>query len=277
MASYNYAQYIKEAIDSVINQSYQNWELIVVDDGSIDNSVEIIKSYGEKDNRIKLVQHQNGENRGLKEALLLGLKHATGEWVAFLESDDILYPQNLSKKAEIVDKYPSAKLIFNKVEFFGDEKRIKIEKKILGATQKKLSTMSFPKNMFKKFYLKNMILTFSCVMVQKKALMNTDFNTPVDAMLDWWLWTHLAYKNDFYYIDEELTRWRLHEKSYIKSAKKPKLNLVQIKAYNDIYKKSGRKFELLLFIIFSVIKLLFYKMIIRPIQKIKIFIIKRTK
>lgn len=276
-ASYNYAQYIQESINSVINQTYQDWELIVVDDGSSDNSVEIIKSYCAKDSRIKLLQHANGENKGLKETLLLGLKHATGDWIAFLESDDILYPKNLSKKAEIIHKCPTVKLIFNKVEFFGDEKRINLEKKILDKTQKKLSKMSFPKNMFKDLYLKNMILTFSCVMVEKNALIHTDFNTPVDSMLDWWLWTHLAYKNDFYYIDEELTKWRLHEKSYIKNARKPKLNLVQVKAYNDIYKKNGKKLELLIFIIISIIKLVIYKIIIRPIQKIKVFILKRNK
>jgi len=97
IASYNYAQYIEEAINSVINQSYQNWELIIVDDGSSDNSLEIIKSYCEKDSRIKLFQHENNQNNGLKETILLGLENVMGDWVAFLESDDVFMPDNLAK------------------------------------------------------------------------------------------------------------------------------------------------------------------------------------
>ena len=75
-ASYNYAKYIKETIESVINQTVQDWEMIIVDDGSTDNSVEVIKSYCEKDNRIKLYQHENGVNKGLAETIKLGIKLA---------------------------------------------------------------------------------------------------------------------------------------------------------------------------------------------------------
>jgi glycosyltransferase involved in cell wall biosynthesis len=63
--SYNYENYIKETIESVINQTFQDWEMIIVDDGSKNNSVEVIKSYCEKDNRIKFFQHEHGVN--LKE------------------------------------------------------------------------------------------------------------------------------------------------------------------------------------------------------------------
>ena len=57
--SYNYEEYIKETIESVLAQSYTNWEMIIIDDGSKDNSVNIIKKYCQKDKRIKLYQHQN--------------------------------------------------------------------------------------------------------------------------------------------------------------------------------------------------------------------------
>lgn len=219
-ASYNYAQYIEEAINSVINQTYQDWELIIVDDGSSDNSVEIIKSYCDKDSRIKFFQHENGQNKGLKETILLGLSHATGDWIAFLESDDIFAPENLRKKAEIVEEGKKAgrqevKLIFNKMSYLCEtaesERQIKFHEK----KQRKLAKMLFPQNMFYQFYVRNMILSFSCVMVNAQTLKNADFDTPNDIMIDWWLWINLAYENDFYYLDEELTLWRLHDKSYI--------------------------------------------------------------
>jgi glycosyltransferase involved in cell wall biosynthesis len=255
-ASYNYAEYIEETINSVINQSYQDWQLIIVDDGSSDNSVEIIKSYCEKDSRIKLFQHAGESNKGLKETLLLGISHACGDWIAFLESDDFFAPDNLIKKLEIIEKCPDVKLVFNKVDFLWDENRKKSHQKIFENTQEKLSKMSFPRNMFKDFYINNMILTFSCVMVEANILRNANFSTPVDTFLDWWLWIHLAYKNDFYYIDEELTSWRLHQKSYIKS-KKPALHFLQAKAYYDVYKNNGKPLSFLVFMLFSNVKLFF--------------------
>lgn len=259
IASYNYAQYLEEAVNSVINQSYQDWELIVVDDGSSDSSVEIISSYCRKDSRIKFFQHENGQNKGLKETLLLGIKHASGDWVAFLESDDFFTPDNLFKKIEIIQKYPDVELIFNKVKFLNENMPKSNLIKGFEKKQKKLSKMNFPKNMFYEFYINNMILTFSCVMVEANALRNTDFNAPADALLDWWLWIHLAYKNDFYYIYEELTFWRLHPESYIFKGKKPIWYPLQVQAYNDVYEKNGKPLKLLIFMFYSNIKLFFVR------------------
>jgi len=258
IASYNYSQYIGEAIESVINQVYSDWELIIVDDGSSDNSVGIIKSYCENDNRIKLFQHENGENKGLKETLLLGLKNATGERIAFLESDDVFELDNLLRKVEIAQTNPSAKLIFNKVKFLCEDKKTEKRTKAFINTQKKLSQMDYPKNMFYDFYINNMILTFSSVMVEANTIKNSDYNTPVDTFLDWWLWIHLAYKNDFYYIDEELTSWRLHPKSYVKRSKKPLFKTVQVQAYKKIYEQN-KSIGLFFFIFASSIKLFFVR------------------
>lgn len=255
-ANYNYAQYIEEAINSVINQSYQNWELIIVDDGSSDNSVEIIKSYCEKDSRIRLFQHGDGQNKGLKETLLLGISYASGEWIAFLESDDSLTPDNLQKKVEIIEKNPDLKLIFNKVKFLVENESNKLN--MFKEIQKKLSKMSFPKNMFYDFYINNMILTFSCVMVEASILKNADFNSPVDAFLDWWLWIHLARNNKFYYVDEELTNWRLHLQSYINTSKKPKIQLVSVKAYWEVYQKN-KSWKNLIFIVYSFVLFFFVR------------------
>lgn len=257
MTSYNYAQYIEEAINSVINQTFKDWELIIVDDGSSDNSVEIIKSYCAKDERIKLFTHSGEKNKGLKESILLALEHATGDWVTFLESDDIWLPDYLSKKIEVVEKNSSAKIIFNKVEFFGEVEN-NPKKGIFKDTQNKLASMTFPRNMFKDFYLKNQILTFSCAMVKKETLLKINPNTPVDAFFDWWLWIHLAYKNDFYYIDEVLTKWRLHKTSYLKTSKKPKLPVLSLKAYLDVF-KSTKDLAILPFVVVSQIKLYFCK------------------
>lgn len=255
-ASYNYAQYIKEAINSVLTQTYPDWELIIVDDGSSDNSVEIIKEFCQKDSRIKLFQHENGTNKGLKKTILLGLENATGDWIAFLESDDVFKPDNLLKKVEAIKNNPDVSLIFNTVEFFGNQQKVKKIKRNFFPTQKELLKMAFPKKMFHDFYLKNMIFTFSSVMVKKQTLKAVNFETQEDSLLDWWLWIHLAYKNDFYYIHEELTRWRIHEISYINKNKKSPF--FQIRAYLNVYKEY-KDLKILIFILFFIPFLFLFK------------------
>lgn len=87
---YNVCDYLKEAIDSVLNQTYKNLEIILVDDGSIDGSEDIIEEYSKKDDRIKCI-HQ--KNQGLSAARNVGLENAHGEYVFFFDSDDYLHSQ----------------------------------------------------------------------------------------------------------------------------------------------------------------------------------------
>lgn len=260
MTSFNYAHCIQQAVESVLNQSYQDWELIIVDDGSSDNSVEIIKKYCQKDSRIKLFQHENSQNRGLKESILLGLKHSTSDWIAFLECDDYFSFNNLAKKVEVIRKNPDIKFVFNKVNFLWEsEKRKKYQRPVFEKIQRKLSKMEFPKNLFYDLAVDNLILTFSCVMVEKALLQKTDFSTPKDASLDWWLWVHLPCQTDFYYLEEALTFWRLHEGSYIKNNNDKKHTQIQIEAYKNVYKKNNKPLGLLFFIQYAKLKNFFVR------------------
>lgn len=96
MPSYNYASYIREAIESVIKQTYTNWELIIIDDASTDSSLGIIKEYLRKDPRIKLVI--NEKNLGLAKTLKKGISFAEGNWLLFWSADDILSTEPRLKK-----------------------------------------------------------------------------------------------------------------------------------------------------------------------------------
>ena len=99
--SYNSEQYIDETIKSVISQTYQNWELIIIDDDSSDNSVRIIENYVKKDNRIILIKLSN--NRGPAIARNTGITLAKGRYIAFLDSDDIWLPEKLSKQLHLLN------------------------------------------------------------------------------------------------------------------------------------------------------------------------------
>ena len=223
-ASYNYEDYIKESIESILAQTYQDWELIIVDDGSKDKSLEVINTYAQIDHRIKVFTHENNINKGLVETVKLGVSKAQGEYIAFLESDDIWTKNYLEEKIKIAKKYPNAALIFNSIEMFGDEDSMNEYENYFEFSKKILASIKFPKNIFNWMLFSNLVPTFSCVMVKKDSLLKCSLITPFSPWLDWALWLQLAYQNDFYYLPINLTKWRMHKKSYINTSSKGRKN-----------------------------------------------------
>jgi glycosyltransferase involved in cell wall biosynthesis len=113
--NYNYAKFLPECIDSVLNQTYRDFEVIIVDDGSRDNSREIIEEYAKKDKRIKPVFKENG---GQASAFNEGFKHCTGEIICLLDSDDKFKPRKLEKVVEAYKK--GYEYIINDYKLIGD-------------------------------------------------------------------------------------------------------------------------------------------------------------
>lgn len=210
-ASYNYAKFITKTINSVIEQTYENWELIIVDDGSKDNSLEIISQYLSNP-KIKLYQHGNGTNKGLKDTILLGLSKAHGEYIAFLESDDYWDKDYLLEKVKLIDKNPEAKIISNDIELFGEESAL-VNKKCYTDYCKNL-LLSKKLNLQKEMGKSNLCPTFSSTMIKRDILEKLDFNTSVPAWLDWWLWRQAIMFSRIYFVDKKLTHWQIHPQSY---------------------------------------------------------------
>lgn len=102
MPSYNSANFIKKAVDSVLNQSYSEWELIIVDDCSTDDSVTIIEEYSEIDSRIILIK--KNVNSGVADTRNLAIKSASGFYLAFLDSDDIWDSEKLKSQVDFMRK-----------------------------------------------------------------------------------------------------------------------------------------------------------------------------
>ncbi|MBR1943590.1 glycosyltransferase [bacterium] len=270
--SYNYSEYISQTIESVLAQTFSDWELIIVDDASTDNSVDIIKKYC-NDNRIKLICHE--KNQGLKKSLQTALQTAQGEWIAFVESDDTIAPNALEKRLKT-----KSDIVFNRVNLIGEEEWICEVQKQVNKTEKELSKIKFPANIFKKFETKNPVLTLSSVMIKREMLTDELFETKTDALFDWWLYINLAYKNDFDYIPEKLTNWRIHDNSYIKKPKRPRLQMVNVMAYYNVFKQNP-SLDLFLTVVSSAVKMGFVRLkvyLIGFIRLIKSFLgIKKRK
>ncbi len=108
--TYNRAYVIGETLDSVLAQTYSNWECIVVDDGSNDNTEEIIKSYSEKDNRIQFYQRPISKKKGASTCRNYGLEKYKGEFVQYLDSDDLLDASKFTEQLKILKERPPLSL-----------------------------------------------------------------------------------------------------------------------------------------------------------------------
>lgn len=102
MPAYNAEKYIEESILSIINQTYQNWELIIINDGSTDQTAQIIQQFVQKDSRLRL--SDNGTNKGLIVTRNIGLECAKGKYIANLDSDDIANSDRLEKQVAFLEK-----------------------------------------------------------------------------------------------------------------------------------------------------------------------------
>src|ERR1700712_5663869 len=109
----NGEKFIAEAIESVLAQSYTDWELMLCDDGSTDGATAIAKQYAEKfPGKIRYLEHPGHENRGMSASRMLGGRNSTGEFVTWLDADDVWTPNKLQRQVEILDANPQAAMVY---------------------------------------------------------------------------------------------------------------------------------------------------------------------
>ena len=114
---YNGARYIRETLDCLQKQTIDDWECVIVNDGSTDNSLEILKEYAAKDSRYKYIDK---ENEGPSIARNTAIAASSGKYILPLDADDLIAPSYAEKAIEYLESHPKCKLVYCKAEFFGD-------------------------------------------------------------------------------------------------------------------------------------------------------------
>jgi len=119
-SNYNYSAYIGQAIESILNQDYDQYELIICDDGSTDDSARIVKDYCQKDPRIRLIEKNNG---GQASAWNMAFQTSTGELILFLDADDVFYPDKISSVVKAHQKDSAAGFGIHQVQRVNKQRR----------------------------------------------------------------------------------------------------------------------------------------------------------
>lgn len=116
---WNEETYLADAIDSVLAQTYDRWELLLVDDGSTDRSSVIACQYSQQyPDRIQYLTHPDRQNRGMSASRNLGLRYAKGKYIAFLDGDDIWLPQKLAEQTFVLETHPDAAMVYGRVQLW---------------------------------------------------------------------------------------------------------------------------------------------------------------
>jgi glycosyltransferase involved in cell wall biosynthesis len=108
MSCYNASRYLREAMESVLGQTYRDYEFLVVNDGSTDNTLAILKEYASRDARIRIIDK---ENTGLADSLNVGMAAAKGQWIARLDGDDVALPRRLERQVAFLMAHPDCHLV----------------------------------------------------------------------------------------------------------------------------------------------------------------------
>jgi glycosyltransferase involved in cell wall biosynthesis len=115
----NAEKYIQEAIESVLSQTYPHWELIFVDDGSTDASTEIARQYVQTYPRMmRYVEHEGHQNRGMSASRNLGIRQSRGDYIAFLDADDVYLPHKLERQVALLAAQPTATMVYGTTQYW---------------------------------------------------------------------------------------------------------------------------------------------------------------
>jgi len=211
MSVFNGEKYLKQAIESILNQSFGDFEFIIVNDGSTDKSLEILKQYQKRDKRIKIITQ---ENIGLPKSLSKAIAVSKGSYIARQDADDISEPDRLKILAEFLDNHPEVGLVGSLVT--------QIDKDGHELSKETLLTRSED--------IKNRLYTHNCFfhgsVMFRKTLFNKVGGYPTNTIVeDYALWLKMMTYTDLANLPEFLYKWRKYTDS--KSGKEIKNGIIQ--------------------------------------------------
>lgn len=211
--AYNGARYIAEAVESVYKQSYDNWELIVIDDGSTDNTRAVLDPY------MARIRYSYQENKGTPAARNAGVAEAKGELIAFLDNDDLWLPEKLELQVQAIQRWPECALVFTDGKIFSDRgiRRHSVISRRLDEWIRECRTadpLVIKGWLTREFYYLNHISSASSVLVSRECIESIgSFDETIDVADDYDLWLRIALRYPVLFLPSCLYLWRERDDS----------------------------------------------------------------
>lgn len=194
---YNYGKYLEKALMSILNQTYNNYEIIIVNDGSTDDTNEIVAKFLNMKNILYISQ----SNKGQAIATNIGIKSSSGDLIAFLDADDMWDKTKLEKQIVLFDR-ESVGVVYSRIKFMNEE-GLPLDKELTGKYYTPRSGYVTDALLFENF------IPYSSAVVRKECFDKFGmFNPEYKNGLDWDLWLRISIEHEFAFVDEQLLLYR---------------------------------------------------------------------
>ena len=203
ISNYNYARYLPECLDSILAQTYQDFEIVIVDDGSTDNSLEILMDYKRRyPEKIHHYWHPGHANKGLSVSSNLAISKAQGEYLAWTGSDDMWYPEKLERQIEQLDSDPRLGMVYSYADFVDGEGRV-----LPGRAGIDITSDPNPVGRM----LRSCHPPAMTVVIRRQCLEEVGvFDETLPTIQDWDLWIRVFSRWKVGFIDRPLAKYRIH-------------------------------------------------------------------
>lgn len=205
LPTYNRGKYVVEAVESVLRQTYNNYEIIIVDDGSTDTTEDILKRFVKNNNNIQYIKQSNKGHAGARNT---GLLAASGDLIAFIDSDDIWLPEKLEEQVKECEKDPDVNLVYCNVYGFSEHKKPEVRDPQLTEDQLK----DYSGYIFDNLFYRKIIITTTTVLIRKKCIDSVgmfDENLTRCGSEDRDLFLRILWKSKAKYINKPLVLSRI--------------------------------------------------------------------
>lgn len=204
---FNSVKFLDETINSILNQTFDNLTIIAIDDGSTDNTRELLDRYS---NYLSVYIHTQYANKGVAASMNLGLKHVESDLIAFIDHDDIWYPDKIRRQVEVFEQNNDVDLVYTNGDVIDDSG--KIQYKILGPLHSETNNVE-------KLLLDCYIKSCSTVMITKRIIDKIGIFNESLLPADHDMWLRLQENSKFYYINDSLMGYRIHSGQSIQKRK----------------------------------------------------------
>jgi glycosyltransferase involved in cell wall biosynthesis len=222
MPAYNAEKYIAASIESVLNQTFKDFELLILDDASSDKTKEIVLSYAQNDNRIVYVEKQS--NHGPATLRNEGIRLAKGAFIALNDADDLSEKTRFEKQIAIFKNHPNIGVCGSWIVNFGENMVSYVFEAPQNPIEIKLTFLSYD------------CLANSSAMFRKSCVENLEYEKEFVPAEDYKLWSEVIINHDFYIIQEALVHYRQHENN-ISKTKVVNLAISDLKIKTDLFQK----------------------------------------
>lgn len=229
---YNYGTFIADAVNSVRVQTYSNWECIIIDDGSVDNTAEISMTLVKSDERIIYKHKSNG---GLSSARNYGINNSKGDYICFLDADDLLDKEKLDKQLSCFAREPLADIVYGNAMFFEKNNLKYLYTNKTKGIKPELQCFSGSGNMLLSLLNRQNITVVSAPLIKKEVFKSTGmFDETYKSYEDWHFWMRCALAGSTFIYESEppvCTFIRFGHESMMSDKRKLLLAGIQLRKY----------------------------------------------